>query len=141
MLTDIQLSPWWRYHQAVKDTTPAAAAENHTADPQGSPAEHRSLETAILQWSGALAAAALIAVPLLMLIGNPAVLGGHPALPVLLAAAVAVGLVWSIVLVRRTGLVMHRALATLLRRSCGASKWHLFRGLVGRLDVHLRLKR
>ncbi|RKR12542.1 alpha/beta hydrolase [Arthrobacter oryzae] len=63
-----------------------------------------SWKSAILNWSGALAAAALIAVPLWMLLSNPAVLGGHPALPILLVAAVALGIVWALFLVRHWNL-------------------------------------
>jgi dienelactone hydrolase len=61
-----------------------------------------------LKWSGAVVAAALIVVPLWMLLSNPAVLGGHPALPILLLAAVASGLTWALVLARRWNLTKDR---------------------------------
>jgi hypothetical protein len=118
----------------VKDTTPAAP-ESHTADQQGSPPDARGSAAAILLWSGALAAAALIVVPLWMLLGNPAVLGGHPALPALLLACVGLGLAWAFVLAKRSGLVTHQGPGSRRGRSSGESHWHLFRGLVGRLAV------
>jgi hypothetical protein len=118
--------------------TPPAAPENHAASQQDSP-QDSGAAAAVLQWSGILAAAALIVVPLWMLLGNPAVLGGHPALPVLLMAAIAMGLFWSIALIRRSSPAMPQAQAqaqtTQRRSSGGTSKWHLVRGLVGRLAV------
>lgn len=52
-------------------------------------------------WASAVCAAALILVPAWMLIGNPAVLRGHPLLPVLLAVAAVLGLLWGVLLWRR----------------------------------------
>lgn len=52
-------------------------------------------------WASTMCAAALILVPAWMLISNPAVLRGHPLLPVLLAVAAAGGLLWGVVLWRR----------------------------------------
>ena len=70
--------------------------------------EATGLKRAVLKWSGAVVAAALIVVPLWMLLSNPAVLGGHPALPILLLAAVASGLTWALVLARRWNLTKDR---------------------------------
>ncbi|ASN22215.1 alpha/beta hydrolase [Arthrobacter sp. YN] len=54
-----------------------------------------------LFWASALCVAALVLVPLWMLLGNPAVLRGHPLLPALLVTAVVVGLLWAVLLWRR----------------------------------------
>ncbi|MBT2249073.1 alpha/beta hydrolase [Arthrobacter sp. BHU FT2] len=54
-----------------------------------------------LYWVSAVCAAALILVPVWMLVANPAVLGGHPLLPGLLIAAAVVGLSWAVLLWRR----------------------------------------
>jgi dienelactone hydrolase len=70
--------------------------------------ESTGLKRAVLKWSGAVVAAALIVVPLWMLLSNPAVLGGHPALPILLLAAIASGLAWALVLVTRWNLARDR---------------------------------
>ncbi|MDF9752716.1 alpha/beta hydrolase [Arthrobacter sp. ES3-54] len=86
-------------------------------------------KSSILNWSGALAAAALIVVPLWMLLSNPAVLGGHPALPTLLVAAVALGIFWALILVRRW------LFGSKQQRSGDISTWQLVRGIAGRLTV------
>ena len=78
---------------------PANPTETRGPVPKGP--NSTSWKSSILNWSGALAAAALIVVPLWMLLSNPAVLGGHPALPALLVAAVALGILWALILVRR----------------------------------------
>ncbi|MGO4228876.1 alpha/beta hydrolase [Arthrobacter sp. YAF34] len=70
--------------------------------------EATGLKRGVLKWSGAVVAAALIVVPLWMLLSNPAVLGGHPALPILLLAAVASGLAWALVLARHWNLTKDR---------------------------------
>lgn len=53
-----------------------------------------------LFWASWLCAAALVLVPAGMLIGNPAVLRGHPLLPSILVAAVVVELLWGVLLWR-----------------------------------------
>lgn len=53
-----------------------------------------------LYWASAACVAALILAPAWMLVGNPAVLRGHPLLPSLLVAAVVVGVVWGVLLWR-----------------------------------------
>ncbi len=55
----------------------------------------------VLFWASALCVAALVLAPLWMLLGNPAVLRGHPLLPALLVTAVVVGLLWAVLLWRR----------------------------------------
>jgi dienelactone hydrolase len=55
-------------------------------------------------------AAALVAVPVWMLAGNPAVLAGHPLLPGLLMAAAVVGVFWAVLLWRRRDAVRPRTL-------------------------------
>lgn len=103
--------------------------------------ESSGFKSTVLYWSGALAAAALIAVPLWMLLGNPAVLGGHPALPVLLIAAAAGGLLWAFILVKRSSLLERWSLNEQqnLREDgqirVSVSSWQLIRGLAGRLVV------
>ena len=96
------------------------------------------LGSAILDWSGALTAAALIVVPLGMLLSNSAVLGGHPALPILLSAALALGLLWMFVLVKRST-VLERGSLDQPRNpprhpqtQRTVSRWQLLRGLAGR---------
>ena len=103
--------------------------------------ESTGLRRAVLKWSGALTAGALIVVPLWMLLGNPAVLGGHPALPTLLWTVAAAGLAWSFVLVKRFALFERGSLNKEqslnehpLRRS-SVSRWQLTRGLAGRFVV------
>ncbi|WGM20543.1 alpha/beta hydrolase [Paenarthrobacter sp. OM7] len=54
-----------------------------------------------LFWASVLCVGALVLVPLWMLLGNPAVLRGHPLLPALLVTAVVVGLLWAVLLWRR----------------------------------------
>ena len=44
-----------------------------------------------------------------MLLGNPAVLRGHPLLPALLAAAVVLGILWAVLLWRRRGAKLRRS--------------------------------
>ncbi|MGR0161318.1 alpha/beta hydrolase [Paenarthrobacter nitroguajacolicus] len=56
-----------------------------------------------LFWASVLCVAALVLVPLGMLLGNPAVLRGHPLLPALLVTAVVVGVLWGLLLWRRRG--------------------------------------
>ena len=98
-----------------------------------------ALGRAVLDWSGVLIAGALILVPLWMLLGNSAVLGGHPALPILLSAALALGLLWIFVLLKRSTLLERWSLNQArkpprrqeTRRT--ASRWQLLRGLAGRL--------
>lgn len=97
------------------------------------------LRSAVLDWSGALTALALIVVPLWMLLGNSAVLGGHPALPLLLGAAVVLGLFWMFRLVKhpalleRLGLPNNQYVAKHQRPPRRVSRWQLLRGLAGRM--------
>ena len=99
------------------------------------------LRSAVLDWGGALTALALIVVPLWMLLGNSAVLGGHPALPLLLGAAVVLGLFWMFRLVRRPALLERLGLPNNLyvtkhqRPPRTVSRWQLLRGLAGRIVV------
>ncbi|MET3904124.1 alpha/beta hydrolase [Paenarthrobacter sp. 4246] len=55
----------------------------------------------VLFWASVVCVAALVLAPLWMLLGNPAVLRGHPLLPALLVTAVVVGLLWAVLLWRR----------------------------------------
>ncbi|MGO4806358.1 alpha/beta hydrolase [Arthrobacter sp. 2MCAF15] len=105
--------------------------EDHTEAPGPVPTGPNPTlrKSSILNWSGALAAAAVLVVPLWMLLSNRAVLGGHPALPTLLVAAVALGSVWALVLVRR------RLFRGRQQRSGAISTWQLVRGIAGRLTV------
>ncbi|WP_237563571.1 alpha/beta hydrolase [Arthrobacter sp. H-02-3] len=95
----------------------------------------------MLNWSGAFATAALIVVPLWMLIGNPAVLGGHPALPVLLIVAAVAGLLWAFILVKRSTLLERWGLNKQPnprehgQKRVSVSSWQLIRGLAGRIVV------
>lgn len=104
-------------------------------DPQHS--THLSAE--VLDWSGVLAAVALIVIPLWMLLGNSAVLGGHPALPILLSAAAALGLFWMFRLVTRSPLLErwnrdnHTGLPGQPRAKRHVSGRQLLRGLAGRI--------
>ena len=102
------------------------------------------LRRAVLKWSGALTAGALIVVPVWMLLGNPAVLGGHPALPTLLLAAVGTGLLWAFLLINRSTLLERSSLNKQQRltkqrqqrqQQLSVSRWHLIRGLAGRLVI------
>ncbi|MCT9869639.1 alpha/beta hydrolase [Paenarthrobacter aurescens] len=68
-----------------------------TSSPEAPPVTHRPA----LFWASALCVAALVLVPLWMLLGNPAVLRGHPLLPALLVTAVVVGVLWAVLLWRR----------------------------------------
>ena len=106
---------------------PANPTETRGPVPKGP--NSTSWKSSILNWSGALAAAALIVVPLWMLLSNPAVLGGHPALPALMVAAVALGILWALILVRRW------LLGGKQQRSGDISTWQLVRGIAGRLTV------
>ena len=118
------------YHQAVKEGPPFRPANpTETPGPVPTGPNPTSWKSSILNWGGALAAAALIVVPLWMLLSNPAVLGGHPALPALVVAAVASGIFWALLLVRRWlfGDKQHR--------SGDISTWQLVRGIAGRLTV------
>lgn len=62
-------------------------------------------------WVSAVCVAALVLVPGWMLLGNPAVLRGHPLLPSLLVTAAAVGVLWGILLWRRRRSSSKRSLA------------------------------
>ncbi|AXJ11821.1 alpha/beta hydrolase [Arthrobacter sp. PM3] len=73
-------------------------------------------------------------VPLWMLLGNPAVLGGHPALPTLLVTALAAGILWALSLIRHRELTKEPQPRTYRRRG-DASTWRLVRGIAGRLTV------
>jgi len=55
----------------------------------------------VLFWASAVCVASLVLVPLWMLLGNPAVLRGHPLLPALLVTAAVVGVLWGVLLWRR----------------------------------------
>ena len=74
----------------------------------------------VLNWSGVLVAAALLVVPLWILLGNSAVLTGHPALPALLMAAAAFGFLWACAGLRRW------------RRQRPVSRWLLLRSVAAR---------
>lgn len=80
-------------------------------------------------------------VPLWMLFGNSAVLGGHPALPALLLAAVAMGLVWMFILIKHSTLLrrwspnLHRSSNNSRRPQRRVTRWQLVRGLAGRIVV------
>ncbi len=96
--------------------------------------------SAMMGWSGAIAAGALVVVPLWMLLGNSAVLGGHPALPVLLLAAVALGLLWMFFLAKDSGLNKTRRLTNRGQPNRGqpkrtVSRWQLARSIVVRLTA------
>lgn len=72
-----------------------------TTNPEELEAARRpALSWASLYWASAACVAALILAPAWMLIGNPAVLRGHPLLPSLLVAAAVVGAVWGVLLWR-----------------------------------------
>ncbi|WP_260982554.1 alpha/beta hydrolase [Arthrobacter sp. U41] len=98
-----------------------------------------SWRSSILNWGGALAAGALILVPLWMLLSNSAVLGGHPALPVLLFVAAAAGLLWAFMLVKRSTLLegwsrsKQQGPTNRQPNRRTVSHWQLVRGLAGRL--------
>jgi dienelactone hydrolase len=68
-----------------------------TSSPEALPAARQS----VLFWASALCAGVLVLVPAWMLIGNPAVLRGHPLLPALLVTAAVVGALWGVLLWRR----------------------------------------
>ncbi|MEO3941042.1 alpha/beta hydrolase [Paenarthrobacter nicotinovorans] len=63
----------------------------------------------VLYWASGVCAAALVLVPLWMLIGNPAVLRGHPLMPALLVTAAVVGLLWAVLLWRRRRVSLKRS--------------------------------
>ena len=113
----------------MKDATHASPAKTQSS----------SLGWAILDWSGALAAGALIVVPLWMLLSNSAVLGGHPALPALLMVAAAAGFLWAFISVRRTALLAGWSRAKQRRPTSHepsrprVSRWQLLRRLGVRL--------
>ncbi|MGO4147175.1 alpha/beta hydrolase [Paenarthrobacter sp. YAF11_1] len=67
-----------------------------TSSPEAPPVTRRPA----LFWASVLCVAILVLVPLWMLLGNPAVLRGHPLLPALLVTAVVVGLLWAVLLWR-----------------------------------------
>jgi len=62
-----------------------------------------------LFWASWLCAAALVLVPAGMLIGNPAVLRGHPLLPAILVTAFVVGLLWGVLLWRGRDVRLRRS--------------------------------
>lgn len=128
MIDPVRTPPPRGYHQAVKEGQPLRP-ESHPETPTPTEPHPSSWRSAILNWTGALAAAALITVQLWMLLSNPAVLGGHPALPILLVAAVASGIIWTLILVRRWSFGRQQ------QRSGDISSWHLVRGIAGRLAV------
>ena len=123
------------------NTQESITADSKSAHLPSVDPEPTRLRSTVLDWSDALTALALIGVPLWMLLGNSAVLGGHPALPVLLGAAVTLGLFWLFRLVRRStlierwGLNKHRNLARHQRPQGRVSPWRLLRGFVGRIVV------
>ncbi|MDI2033696.1 alpha/beta hydrolase [Paenarthrobacter nitroguajacolicus] len=78
-----------------------------TSDPEGASAS--GTRTPLLYWASVVCAAALILAPAWMLLGNPAVLGGHPLLPALLAVAVVVGILWAVRLWRRRHATLRRS--------------------------------
>ncbi|MBT2588244.1 alpha/beta hydrolase [Arthrobacter sp. ISL-95] len=65
----------------------------------------------VLFWVSAVCIAALVLVPLWMLLGNPAVLRGHPLLPALLVTAAVVGILWGVLLWRRRDWSAKRSVA------------------------------
>ena len=103
--------------------------------------EHSThLSAEVLDWSAVVAALALIGVPLWMLLGNSAVLGGHPALPILLSVAATLGLLWMHKLVKHSPLFerrdhdSHRDLPGHQRpQRAAVSGRQLLGGLAGRL--------
>jgi hypothetical protein len=102
------------------------------------PGHSKHFSPAVLYWSAVVAALALIMIPLWMLLGNSAVLGGHPALPLLLSAATALGLLWMFRLVRRSTWLEHRSPERLNlpghpRPQRTVSGRQLLRGLTGRI--------
>lgn len=127
----------------MKYATPEDSGSPADSALQNAPVGSRStrLGAAVLGWSGVVTAGALIVVPLWMLFGNSAVLGGHPALPVLLSAAATLGILWMFRLVRRSGLFdrwsgnRHRNLPASQQPQRRASGWQLIRGLAGRIAV------
>lgn len=62
-------------------------------------------------WVSCLCVVALTLVPLWMVLGNPAVLRGHPLLPSLLVTSAVVGVLWGILLWRRRGRSPRRSVA------------------------------
>ena len=118
----------------MKDARPEDPGNSSGAAQSADPTE----ATAVLAWAGVFAALALIVVPLWMLLGNSAVLGGHPALPVLLGATIVLGLVWMFRLVKhstllqRGGLHNHQNLTKHQRPQRKVSRRQLLRGLAGR---------
>ena len=114
----------------MNDALPARTGKR-APDLQGPAGDSPGPGAAILACSGAVAATVLVAVPSWLLLGNPAVGAGHPALPVLLVAAVALGLLWSFLLVRRFSLVTR---AGLVRHANGkVVRWKFVRGILGRM--------
>ncbi len=77
-----------------------------TSSPEAPPVTRRPA----LFWASALCVAALVLAPLWMVLGNPAVLRGHPLLPALLVTAVVVGLLWGVLLWRRRASLKRSAL-------------------------------
>ena len=65
----------------------------------------------VLFWVSGVCVVALVLVPLWMLLGNPAILRGHPLLPVLLVTVAVVGLLWGVLLWRRRDRSVKRAVA------------------------------
>lgn len=133
----------------MKDATPkdpgstvdSPPTDTEPLDPTPTDIRYTALSTALLDWTGALTASALTVVPLWMLFSNSAVLRGHPALPALLMATAAAGLLWAFSFVRRTApregwnRSKQQGLTRPKPRRRTVSRWQLFRGLAVRLSA------
>lgn len=86
-----------------------------------SPETRPATRLPVLFWASAVCVAALVLVPLWMLIANPAVLRGHPLLPALLVSAAVVGLLWGAILWRRRHAFRRRSVP----RAIGAWSWRV----------------
>ncbi|BCW65978.1 hypothetical protein NicSoilB4_07410 [Arthrobacter sp. NicSoilB4] len=124
----------------MKDATPEGPGPSSAPVPaEVAQLDSTGFSSAVLHWSGVATASALIVVPLWMLFGNSAVLGGHPALPILLSAAAALGFLWMFRLAKRLTLPETCGLnkpGTLLQRQQPQgrlSRWQLLRGVVARV--------
>ncbi|PRB43887.1 alpha/beta hydrolase [Arthrobacter sp. MYb23] len=78
-----------------------------TSSPNALPVTRRP----VLFWASAACVAALTLAPLWMLLGNPAVLRGHPLLPSLLVTSAVVGVLWGVLLWRRRAMSPKRSVA------------------------------
>ncbi len=78
-----------------------------TSSPNALPVTRRP----VLFWASAACVAALTLAPLWMLLGNPAVLRGHPLLPSLLVTSAVVGVLWGVLLWRRRSASPKRSVA------------------------------